>query len=42
AVGPICVADTAILPRVAIEEGSAAGKAMHVRSIAMSRNWGVN
>ena len=42
AVGPVCTAGTAILPRVAIEEGSAAGKLMHVRSIAMARNWGVN
>ncbi|KKN58720.1 hypothetical protein LCGC14_0548980 [marine sediment metagenome] len=42
AVGPVCTAGTAVLPRVAIEEGSAAGKLMHVRSIAMARNWGVN
>ncbi len=41
-VGPPCVADTALLPFVGIEDGSAATKNMHVRSIACSRNWGVN
>lgn len=41
-VGPPCTADTALLPFVGIEEGSAAGKSMHVRSIACARNWGVN
>ncbi len=41
-VGPSCVADTALLPFVGIEEGSAAAKTIHVRSIACARNWGVN
>ena len=39
--GPRCVADTALLPFVGLEAGSAAAKDMHVRSIACARNWGV-
>lgn len=35
-------AGAALLPTCGVEAGSAATKTIHVRSIAMARNWGVN
>jgi len=35
-------AGAAWMPLVGLENGSAASKTLHVRSIAMARNWGVN